>query len=39
MKELRKNGKLNDETMEKLDKKYNLLEKGCLSVSEYVPEE
>ena len=33
MEELRKNKKLNDEAMEKLDKKYNLLEKGCLSLS------
>ena len=34
--ELRKSGKLNDEAMEKLDKKYNLLEKGCLSVSTFL---
>ena len=31
--DLKRSGKFNDETMEKLDKKYNLLEKGCLSVS------
>ena len=31
--DLKRSGKFNDETMEKLDKKYNLLETGCLSVS------
>ena len=42
MEELRKSGKLNDEAMEKLDKKYNLLEKMSLekmSFGEYIPEE
>ena len=34
--ELRKSGTLNDEAMEKLDKKYNLFEKGCLSVSMFL---
>ena len=34
--ESRKSGTLNDEAMEKLDKKYNLLEKGCLSVSMFL---
>ena len=34
--ELRKTGKLNDEAIEKLDKKYNLLEKGCFSVSTFL---
>ena len=33
--ELRKSGKLNDKAVEKLEKKYNLLEKGCLSVSPF----
>ena len=36
MEESRKSGTLNDEAMEKLDKKYNLLEKGCLSVSMFL---
>ena len=34
--ELRKSGKLNDEATEKLDKKCNLLEKGCLSVNTFL---
>ena len=33
---MRNNRKLNNEAMEKLDKKYNLLEKGCLSVSTFL---
>ena len=37
--ELRKSGKLNDEAMEKLDKKHSLLEKGCLSVSTFLKNE
>ena len=36
VKELRKSEKLNDEAMEKLDKKYNLLEKGCFSMSTFL---
>ena len=36
MEELKKSGKLNDEAMEKLIKKYNLLEKRCLSVSTFL---
>ena len=36
LEELRKSGKLNDEAMEKLDKKYNLLEKGCFLVSTFL---
>ena len=34
--ELRKSEKLNDEAMEKLDKKYNLVEKGCFSMSTFL---
>ena len=34
--QLKRSGKFNDETMGKLDKKYNLLEKGCLSVSTFL---
>ena len=33
---MRKSEKLNDEAMEKLDKKYDLLQKGCLSVSTFL---
>ena len=36
MEELRKSGKSNDEAMEKLDKIYNLLEKGYLLVSTFL---
>ena len=36
MEKLRKSGKLNDEAMEKLDKIYNLLEKGYLLVSTFL---
>ena len=36
MEELRKSEKLNDEAMEKLDKKYNLVEKGCFSMSTFL---
>ena len=33
---MRKSWKLNDEAIEKLSKKYNLLEKGCLSMSAFL---
>ena len=33
---MKKSGKLNDEAMEKLDKKYNVLEKGYLLVSMFL---
>ena len=36
MEELKKSGKLNDEAMKKLDKKYNVLEKGYLLVSMFL---
>ena len=36
LEELRKSGKLIYEAMEKLDKKYNLLEKGYFSVSTFL---
>ena len=36
MEELKKSGKLNDEAMKKLDKKYSVLEKGYLLVSMFL---